>query len=84
MHKVLADTNFKGYFFPQDTILIHNAHYKYYDPKIWRDPEQFRPERFLSPDGKTFKKHEALMPISTGRRQCLGAVGGIPLSKFHS
>jgi len=72
MHKVLADTEFKGYFFPKDTILTHNAHYIHHDPKIWGDPEQFRPERFLSPDGKTFKKHEALMPFSTGKRQCLG------------
>jgi len=72
MHKVLADTEFKGYFFPKDTILIHNAHYIHHDPEIWGDPEQFRPERFLSSDGKTFKKQEALMPFSTGKRQCLG------------
>jgi len=72
MHKVLTDTEFKGYFFPKDTIISHNAHYIHHDPEIWGDPENFKPERFLSPDGKSFKKHEALMPFSTGRRQCLG------------
>jgi len=72
MHKVMADTEYKGYFLPKDTIISHNAYYIHHDPEIWGDPEQFRPERFLSPDGKTFKKHEALMPFSTGRRQCLG------------
>jgi hypothetical protein len=46
--------------------------YIHYDPKIWGDPETFRPERFLSPDGKSFKKHEALLAFSVGNRQCLG------------
>jgi len=71
-HKVLNDTEYKGYFFPKGTSIFHNAHYIHHNPEIWGDPENFRPERFLSPDGKTFKKHEALMPFSVGRRQCLG------------
>jgi len=49
-----------------------NNHYIHYNQKIWGDPQNFRPERFLSPDGKVFKKHEALLAFSVGRRQCLG------------
>jgi len=71
-HRVLSDTEFSGHFFPKETLITPNAHYIHHDPLIWGDPENFRPERFMSPDEKTFKKHEALMPFSTGRRQCLG------------
>jgi len=74
LHKVLADTEFKGYFLPKDTIISHNTHYIHHDPELWGDPENFRPERFLSRDEKRFKRHEALMPFSTGKRQCLGEV----------
>lgn len=42
------------------------------DPGIWGDPDVFRPERFLSPDGTSVLRHEALLPFSTGRRVCLG------------
>jgi cytochrome P450 len=72
MHRALKDQEFKGYMIPKDTMIISNLHYIHHDPAVWGDPENFRPERFLSPDGKTFKKNDALIPFSVGRRQCLG------------
>ncbi|XP_021957315.1 methyl farnesoate epoxidase [Folsomia candida] len=71
-HKAMKDQEYKGYLIPKDTVITANVYHIHFDPKIWGDPENFRPERFLSPDGKTFKKHDALIPFSTGRRQCLG------------
>jgi len=71
-HRAIRDQEFKGYMIPKDSLIMANAYYIHHDPAIWGDPEKFRPERFLSPDGKTFKKHDALMPFSIGRRQCLG------------
>ena len=35
------------------------------DPEIWGDPENFRPERFITEDG-TFKKDEHLMIFGQG------------------
>lgn len=72
IHRALKAQEFRGYMIPKDTLLIQNLYFIHHDPRVWGDPENFRPERFLSPDGKTFKKHDALMPFSTGRRQCLG------------
>jgi len=57
---------------PKDTLLTANVWHIHRDPKIWGDPENFRPERFLSPDGKIFTKPEAVLAFSIGRRQCLG------------
>jgi cytochrome P450 len=70
--RVVKDTEFRGYTIPKDTNILHNVLYIHFDPAVWVDPEKFRPERFLSVDEKVFKKNEALMPFSTGRRQCLG------------
>ncbi|OXA41087.1 Methyl farnesoate epoxidase [Folsomia candida] len=71
-HRAIKDQEYKGYLIPKDTVITANVFHIHFDPKVWGDPETFRPSRFLSPDGKTFKKHEALIPFSTGRRQCLG------------
>lgn len=71
-HRAMADREFKGYAIPKDTSLLANLYHIHFNPKIWGDPENFRPERFLSPDGKTFKKHEALLPFLVGKRQCAG------------
>ncbi|XP_035712902.1 cytochrome P450 2J5-like [Folsomia candida] len=66
-HRAMKDQEYKGYLIPKDTVITANVHYIHFDPKVWTDPENFRPDRFLSPDGKTFKKHDALIPFSTGR-----------------
>jgi cytochrome P450 len=36
------------------------------DPKIWNDPENFQPERFISEDGKLLRP-DALMPFGSGK-----------------
>ncbi|OXA46234.1 vitamin D 25-hydroxylase-like [Folsomia candida] len=71
-HRTLYDVVYKGYAFPKNTPIMANVYGIHFDPKIWRDPENFRPERFLSSDSKSFKKHEALIPFWIGRRQCVG------------
>jgi cytochrome P450 len=40
------------------------------DPKIWRDPTKFRPERFDNPEGGRYEFK--LMPFGHGRRSCPG------------
>lgn len=43
------------------------------DPELWDEPQAFRPERFLSAEGKVTKP-EYFMPFGVGRRMCLGDV----------
>lgn len=71
-HRAVKDQTFRGYMIPENNVLIHNLYYIHHDPKVWGDPEVFRPERFLTPDLKTFVKHEALIPFSVGKRECIG------------
>lgn len=71
-HKALREVEFHGFTIPKGTLIFANLYWAMHDPKIWGDPETFRPERFLSEDGKSVLKHEALLPFSTGKRVCLG------------
>ena len=71
-HHCLEDTMFHGVFIPNDTIVVPNFYACHHDPEIWGDPEQFRPERFLSEDKTTVVRHEALLAFSAGKRVCLG------------
>ena len=49
-----------------------NLTYIHYNPKIWPEPEEFRPERFLDPNGEFVPNHPHLLPFSVGKRFCLG------------
>jgi cytochrome P450 len=71
-HIPTIDIQFHGYDIPKDTLIVPNLYSVHHNPDVWGDPENFRPERFLSPDGKTVQKHESLMAFSTGKRACLG------------
>ncbi|CAL8092448.1 unnamed protein product [Orchesella dallaii] len=71
-HRALADSEFHGYFIPKDVLIQPNLYYIHHSKAIWGDPENFRPERFLSSDGKTFIKNDNLQAFQVGRRQCVG------------
>lgn len=68
-HRMMQDAEFGGYLFPKGTVVISNIFWVHNDPKIWGDPENFRPERFLSKDETKVVKHDALVPFSLGKRQ---------------
>ncbi|XP_059491009.1 uncharacterized protein LOC132205760 [Neocloeon triangulifer] len=65
------DTWFNGYLIPKRAMVMINLRSVLMDPVYWGDPENFRPERFIGPDGK-FKKDERLVLFGTGMRMCLG------------
>ncbi|GFU04570.1 cytochrome P450 2D6 [Nephila pilipes] len=72
MHYTLADTKIGGYDVPKDTIVIANFWQVHNDPRYWDEPEKFKPERFLSKDGKSVVKSKYFMPFSFGKRVCPG------------
>lgn len=69
----LWDTELNGYFIPRETIVLANIWAVHHDPKNWgEDVEVYRPERFLTEDGKDVVKPEYFIPFSIGKRACPG------------
>ncbi|KAA0193375.1 Cytochrome P450 CYP3216A, partial [Hyalella azteca] len=64
-HATPEDTTLGEYHIPKQTLVIVNLWGIHHDPKVWRDPHEFRPEHFLGPEGKAMLKH--LVPFSLGK-----------------
>lgn len=77
-HVAEKDSTIGGYDIPKGTIVqfmfdgVHN------DPRYWKEPRVFNPNRWLTEDKKIIK-HEAYLPFSWGPRSCLGE----PLAKME-
>lgn len=71
-HYATEHTDVAGYTVPKGSWVAVNMYHIHHNPEIWGDPETFRPERFLSKDGKTVIKNDNLIPFSIGRRVCIG------------
>nr|QSD59123.1 CYP3682A1 [Diaphanosoma celebensis]QST15079.1 CYP370C10 protein [Diaphanosoma celebensis] len=70
-HRVTEDTYFRGYLFPEGSILFGNLYKVMRDPQHWAKPHQFYPDHFLNSDG-TVKQADAAIPFGSGKRICLG------------
>ena len=70
VHAAEKDGVLYSYTIPEGTLLMPNLYSVNMDPKVWKNPEEFRPERWMK-DGK-FLKHKNLLSFSMGPRVCLG------------
>ena len=70
-HMNFKDAKIGDYHVPAGTTVFSFLYYILNDPTYWKNPEQFRPERFIDANGN-FAKDERLIPFLVGRRQCLG------------
>ncbi|KAM6580856.1 hypothetical protein CsatA_004630 [Cannabis sativa] len=78
-HKANDNVKIGGYDIPKGTIVHVNVWAVARDPAVWKDPLEFRPERFLEED-VDMKGHDyRLLPFGAGRRVCPGAQLGINL-----
>ncbi|XP_069334107.1 cytochrome P450 2J2-like [Eulemur rufifrons] len=68
--EVTVDTTLAGYHLPKGTMIVTNLTALHRDPTEWATPDTFNPEHFL--ENGQFKKREAFLPFSIGKRACLG------------
>ncbi|KAK6126299.1 hypothetical protein DH2020_039944 [Rehmannia glutinosa] len=70
-HKAMDSCKFLGFHIPKETQILVNVWAIGRDPKTWKDPLRFRPERFLDPDMADYKgQHFEFIPFGSGRRMC--------------
>ncbi|XP_037529411.1 cytochrome P450 2J6-like [Rhipicephalus sanguineus] len=62
--------NLGGYFIPRGSIVIPAFWSLFNDPSLWKDPELFCPERFLTDSGHLVTKPKWFIPFSSGKRSC--------------
>nr|XP_002125700.2 cytochrome P450 2C42-like isoform X1 [Ciona intestinalis] len=66
-HQVILDS----YVIPQGTTVCTNLWAVHNDPKVFDEPEEFKPERHLYGNGE-FGRSPYVIPFSVGPRHCLG------------
>uniref|UniRef100_A0A8C6YI35 Uncharacterized protein n=1 Tax=Naja naja TaxID=35670 RepID=A0A8C6YI35_NAJNA len=79
-----CETKFHGYTIPKHMAIVPIFSSVHFDPLHWETPEKFNPNHFLDENGQ-FKKKDAFMPFSAGKRACPGeALARMELFLFFS
>jgi len=71
-HYTNAEVQVKGYTIPKDTMVFSNLMRIHHDPRYWKDPMEFNPERFYDRENNKCLNNSNLVPFGIGKRVCLG------------
>ncbi|ESO10863.1 hypothetical protein HELRODRAFT_109176 [Helobdella robusta] len=73
-HVTMKDSHVMGFFVPKGCTVFGNLHGAHHDPRVWRDPEKFNPERFLNENNEMIVNKEHIVSFSLGKRSCFGEI----------
>ncbi|KAF9871869.1 hypothetical protein CkaCkLH20_10501 [Colletotrichum karsti] len=73
-HAASEDDTIEGYFIPKNALILTNIWHFTHDPDVYQSPEDFRPERFLSTEGRTPETDPQKFVFGFGRRICPGRI----------
>ncbi|KAI0264155.1 cytochrome P450 [Gloeopeniophorella convolvens] len=71
-HSSIKDDVYEGFFIPEGAVVISNTWAILHDPELYPEPDRFRPERFLEPDGSVRDDPMLTMAFGLGKRICPG------------
>ncbi|KAI0360360.1 cytochrome P450 [Trametes cingulata] len=75
-HRVTQDDVYRGWVVRRGTVVWANIWSMLQDPTVFPEPTEFRPERYLNPDGtlRELERHEdpSIIGFGFGRRICPG------------
>lgn len=82
-HESIQDCTVAGFCIPAGTQLLHNLWKMHRDPKVWSDPLEFQPERFLQKHANVdiWGRDFEYLPFGLGRRSCPGIT--FPVQVLH-
>ena len=55
-----------GYRIPKGAVILGNIWHMLHDSEIWKEPNTFKPERFLDDNGKVDRKADVMLPFGIG------------------
>lgn len=70
-HSTVETIKINGFTIPKRTTCLQNIYAVHHDPKLWEEPESFKPERFLNENNEA-QAPPYLIPFSIGPRICIG------------
>jgi len=80
--ETLSHVKIQGYDIPAKTQIMINVYAIARDPKLWTNPDEFNPDRFLDSSIDYKGLNFELLPFGSGRRICPGMTMGITLVEF--
>ncbi|TXG46916.1 hypothetical protein EZV62_026210 [Acer yangbiense] len=80
-HMNLHDAKLGGFDIPAESKILVNAWWLANNPSNWKNPEEFRPERFLEEEDKVEANGNDFryLPFGVGRRSCPGIILALPI-----
>ncbi len=75
-HCLMQDAHIGGYKVPKGTQVFYFGGSHHRNPEHFKDPDAFKPERFLNESTGRFTSDEKLMYFGVGKRRCVGEIMG--------
>ncbi|XP_017429619.1 cytochrome P450 78A5 isoform X1 [Vigna angularis] len=73
----IHDTEIGNHFVPAGTTAMVNMWAISHDKEVWSEPEEFKPERFVTEEVQMMGSDLRLAPFGSGRRVCPGKAMGV-------